>query len=190
MNTPYLNVAAICENTNSLGPGNRFVIWVQGCCFNCYNCASPDWKSNAEANLVDPILLAELIAEYKEISGITISGGEPLLQAKALTILLKRLLLLRPDLNVLLFTGYEYKNIHSERAKQLLALTDVIIAGLYIDELNNNKGLRGSTNQEIIFQTERMISYKDYFFNQNRTLEFHIRDNEILMVGIPAKNTL
>ena len=143
MNTPYLNVAAICENTNTLGPGNRFVIWVQGCCFNCYNCASPDWKSNAEANLVDPILLAELIAEYKEISGITISGGEPLLQAKALTILLRRLLLLRPDLNVLLFTGYEYKNIHSERTKQLLALTDVIVAGPYIDELNNNKGLRG-----------------------------------------------
>ena len=66
----------------------------------------------------------------------------------------------------------------------------MIVAGPYIDELNNNKGLRGSTNQEIIFQTDRMISYKDYFFNQNRTLEFHIRDNEILMVGIPAKNTL
>ncbi len=190
MDIPYLNVAAICENTNSLGPGNRFVIWVQGCCFNCYNCESPDWKSNDEANVVDPVLLAELIAEYEEITGITISGGEPLLQAEALTLLLERLLILRPDLNVLLFTGYEYKNIHSERAKQLLALTDVIIAGPYIDDLNDNKGLRGSINQEIIFQTDRMKSYKDYFINQNRTLEFHIRENEILMVGLQTKNKL
>ena len=182
-----LNVAAICESTTNLGPGNRFVIWVQGCCFNCHNCESPDWRPIEDTNIVNPVLLAELIAEYQNIEGITISGGEPFLQADALILLLENLRKQRNDLTVLIFTGYEYKDLISESAKKLSALADVLITGRYVEELNNNKGLRGSTNQEIIFITERMKVHEDYLYNRERTIEFHLRDSEILMVGIKPK---
>jgi len=182
-----LNIAAICENTTNLGPGKRFVIWVQGCCFNCPNCESPDWRPLEDANIVDPILLAELIAEDKNIEGITISGGEPFLQAEALIMMLENIKMLRNDLNVLIFTGYEYKDLTRDSAKNLLALADVVITGRYVEELNNDKGLRGSTNQEIIFLTERMKIHEDYFFNKERNIEFHMRGSEILMVGIKPK---
>ena len=80
-----LNVAEICPATRTLGPGQRFVIWVQGCCFNCRGCISPDWIPQKQANLVDPVRLANYILSIPSTEGLTISGGEPMLQAAALS---------------------------------------------------------------------------------------------------------
>ncbi len=56
-----LNIAEICPATRTLGPGQRFVIWVQGCCFNCCGCISPEWIPQEVANLVEPTMLAQRI---------------------------------------------------------------------------------------------------------------------------------
>lgn len=62
-----LNLTEICSSTHTLGPGKRFVIWVQGCCFNCPNCISPEWIPQKQANLVDPIKLSNYILSIPSI---------------------------------------------------------------------------------------------------------------------------
>ena len=73
------------------GPGIRYVIFMQGCNMRCAYCHNPDtWDCNAgETQSVDEIISD--IAKYKRyIQGVTISGGEPLLQIDFVTELFKK----------------------------------------------------------------------------------------------------
>ena len=67
------------------GPGLRFVVFMQGCNLRCGCCHNPDtWKSD-EGVIYTASHLCSMAARYKEyfgeLGGITVSGGEPLLQA-------------------------------------------------------------------------------------------------------------
>lgn len=68
------------------GPGIRFVVFMQGCNLRCHCCHNPDtWEVNNGKEISDEDLINKAIRykEYfKDNGGITVSGGEPLLQAK------------------------------------------------------------------------------------------------------------
>ncbi|WP_224484904.1 pyruvate formate-lyase-activating protein [Robertkochia aurantiaca] len=77
------------------GPGIRFVIFLQGCKLKCRYCHNPDTITTSGGTLYP---IEELVSKavkmkpyFGKLGGVTISGGEPLLQAKALLPLLKRL---------------------------------------------------------------------------------------------------
>lgn len=184
-----LNIAAICsEGTNVLGPGKRFVIWVQGCPFDCFNCTSPDWIPIEERNRIKISSLVDVIFEDKEIEGLTISGGEPMLQANGLSKLCKMIKERDSSKDFIVFTGFESeKLIRNSNYKPFLKWIDVLISEKYIDKLNNNKGLRGSSNQKIHFLSDKLLSFKNDFYNQPRKLEYFFRKDEILMVGLKNK---
>lgn len=183
-----LNVGIIAERTQNLGPGIRFVIWLQGCNFKCKNCESPELRPTVIANKIDVKKLAEVIIETESIDGITISGGEPFLQAKALYNLLAFINEKRPELTVMVYSGFEYTELIWDDAIKLMSLCDVAITGKYVDELNDDKGLRGSSNQEVIYLTERLKLYDSIFTNATRSLEFEFRHNETIMIGLRNKN--
>ena len=66
------------------GPGNRFVIWLQGCplhCPGCFNQPTHDINGGVDMNIEK---LAAQINQTPDIRGITLSGGEPLLQPELL----------------------------------------------------------------------------------------------------------
>ena len=65
------------------GPGTRFVVFVQGCPMRCAYCHNPDtWPMNG-GTLMEP---EEIFEQYKrnepfyKSGGITVTGGEPLMQ--------------------------------------------------------------------------------------------------------------
>jgi pyruvate formate lyase activating enzyme len=69
------------------GPGNRFVAFLQGCEFNCFNCHNPYTipRGTPRANqAARPHTVGDVLAELEPLqaflSGITVSGGEPTLQ--------------------------------------------------------------------------------------------------------------
>ena len=66
---------------------------------------------------------------------------------------------------------------------ELLAQTDVLIDGPYVRSLNDGKGLRGSNNQRIMNLTSRLSRFD--LANAAKQLEIHIRDREIMLIGIP-----
>ena len=63
------------KGSRALGPGLRYVIWVQGCPFHCPHCETPEGRSFEPNTLIDVNALANDIISHQEIEGITISGG-------------------------------------------------------------------------------------------------------------------
>ncbi len=65
------------------GPGIRFVVFMQGCPMRCKYCHNPDtWSANINQQMsIDEILSKyESVKEFLKNGGLTVSGGEPLLQ--------------------------------------------------------------------------------------------------------------
>ncbi len=185
-----LNVHTIDRRgVRSLGPGLRYAIWLQGCPVGCKGCATPEAKA-VEANKIYTVdSVADDIIK-SNCDGLTISGGEPFLQAAGLGRLLSKVHAARPEMTVLIFTGFQLENLTSKDALGVIRHADVIIDGPYIERLNNGKGLRGSTNQRLHFLTQRLISWEDAMENGSRKIEININnniDNLIESVGIPLK---
>ncbi len=181
-----LNIFDYSEGSRVLGPGLRCIIWVQGCPFNCVGCTSPEGRPIEENILVEIDKLAENILNNKAIQGISISGGEPFLQAVQLAKLIRKIN--NPELDLIIYTGYTLDKLNWQAAKELLTLTDVLIDGQYIEELNDNQGLRGSSNQKIHFLTDKLKQYKNMFENGNRNIEVIISDSYKKIIGVPNKN--
>lgn len=177
--------------TNSLGPGKRYVIWVQGCKKNCSNCINPEGRkfSGGYTKSVEEII--NCITSLDDICGITVSGGEPFLQYNELKELIT-LLKLRTNLDVMLYSGYTYSEILAmyPDSEEFFRNVDIFVDGEYIDEMNSGSAYRGSDNQDIYFFTEKYKSYAEKILSsKQRDFSFEIDDNgEIYFIGIPPKD--
>jgi anaerobic ribonucleoside-triphosphate reductase activating protein len=188
MESSLLNIAEICTSTRALGPGLRSAIWVQGCPIHCIGCIAPEWIPFKPANRMDPAEAAQRLLENPAIEGVTISGGEPTLQATGLAEMI-RILRAQKELHIICFSGYHYEELLSRPAEtgvpSLLAGVDLLIDGPYIHSLNMNTSFAGSSNQRRIVLSDRKVPDGDRW--QNRKIELHIRDGNILTVGVPPK---
>ncbi len=133
------------------GPGIRYVIFVQGCKLRCKYCHNPDtWDTNGGTEYtVDSILNKVLNCKdylIKSGGGVTISGGEPLLQIEFLIELCKKLK--ENGLHVAIDTS-GFCDIDTNLDK-LLKYVDLII--LDLKELDNlkHKWLTGVENTKIL----------------------------------------
>lgn len=108
------------------GPGLRFVVFTQGCPLRCGCCHNPDTWDFSAGELFSPQQVLEKAVRFKEYfgknGGVTISGGEPLLQAKFCTELFK--LCHQNGINTCLDTS---GCILNDDVKQLLEVTDHIL---------------------------------------------------------------
>ncbi len=150
-----MNIAHIEESVSIYGPGDRFVIWTQGCSIRCKGCWNTDMWSFEEKNEVSKERILELIREHQgAVEGVTFIGGEPLNQFNELLWLTKKIQEL--EMSTVVFTGFELEEIKSCNHKLLLEYLDIIIAGRYQqDQRTINHQWIGSTNQEIHFLTTR-----------------------------------
>jgi anaerobic ribonucleoside-triphosphate reductase activating protein len=195
MSSGLLNVAQICPGTYTLGPGKRFALWVQGCPFSCVGCLAPDWIPFKRANVVDVETLGRQIVGVPDLEGLTISGGEPMMQAQALADLVDYATKRRPHLSVLVFSGFKLADLRKKANSDqgfaaLLERIVVLIDGLYIEELNDGRGLRGSSNQRVHFLSERYVYLAEQLTNGARKTEMHLMRAEILLVGVPTAKSL
>ncbi|MDL5052651.1 4Fe-4S single cluster domain-containing protein [Oscillatoria laete-virens NRMC-F 0139] len=184
-----INLADFCPATRVLGPGLRFVIWVQGCCFRCPGCVSPDTIPQVTATLVEPKVMARLVLQNPELEGITVSGGEPMLQAPALNQLFATLRQ-ESNLSIICYTGFKLEQLQAKNDSEIntmLSYIDVLIDGLYIQEQNDNKGWRGSANQVVHFLTTRHLKENYLFTQRKRDIEIYLRNDNALMVGVPPR---
>ncbi|MBP3446152.1 MAG: pyruvate formate lyase-activating protein [Clostridia bacterium] len=108
------------------GPGVRFVVFVQGCHLRCKCCHNPDTWNMTEGKVFSPEELASRAERYKEYfgndGGITVSGGEPLLQAREVAELFR--LCQSKAINTCLDTSGSVLN---EDVKKLLEVTDRVL---------------------------------------------------------------
>lgn len=185
-NVKILNLWSICRNgTRALGPGLRYAIWTQGCQKKCCGCISPESQQIKPKYVISVEDLTKDILEHSRLQGITVSGGEPFLQAASLAYLLKEVKRGRPDMTSIVFTGYQKEELVWTDAKALLSQTDVLIDGPYRQEQYSPKGLRGSTNQQFHFLTDALKCFKEELENGAHNQEIYITDEEIITIGIP-----
>ena len=136
------------------GPGIRYTVFVQGCTHNCKGCHNPkshDLNGGYEKD-VD-----ELFGEIKKnplLDGVTFSGGEPFLQAKALTELAEKIKGI--GLNLYIYSGFTFEQLTSGANSEngwgeLLALADFLVDGKFEEDKKHYTLLfKGSENQRII----------------------------------------
>ena len=152
-----MRINRIIPRTRAEGPGMRFTLWTQGCRTACEGCYSKALWPEDGGDAFSVAALSERIAETPGIEGITLLGGEPLLQAGELAELAA--FARSRSLSVVTFTGFLYEDILSRALPEELALlahTDLLIDGPYRRELRDlSRPWVGSRNQRYLFLTER-----------------------------------
>lgn len=154
------------------GPGIRFVLFLQGCHLQCKYCHNRDtWNMNGgEYKSLDDIF--EKIMKYKNYiypnGGVTVTGGEPLLQVKFL---------------IELFEKLKKENIHTcidtsgmvaltDDIKKLLSLTDLVLLDIKHIDSEKCKNLVG-------FNNEKELAFARYLSDNN----IHMWIRQVLVPG-------
>ena len=104
-----LRVHAPLEASGANGPGERVVIWLQGCTLDCPGCWNPATHERAggfERSVPEIFAWLEAVCSRAGVEGLTISGGEPMEQAPALVQLVEQVRGRLPDFSIGLFSGY------------------------------------------------------------------------------------
>jgi anaerobic ribonucleoside-triphosphate reductase activating protein len=186
-----INLHRMISHTKALGPGTRAVLWFQGCEKRCPGCMSEESRDPALGRRVPVDVLYARVASLRDIEGITVSGGEPFLQAGGLCALLRKLRE-NTKLGVILYTGYYLEELRAARAPEideiLSGLADIVIDGPYVDALNDGKALRGSANQSVHFLTDRYVETKALFDENKRDIEMRVSPDEVFFIGVPDKD--
>lgn len=183
-----IQLHAIRDGVTKLGPGIRFVLWTQGCQRRCPGCMTPESQRMNGGFSADTTQLAKQILK-SERKGLTISGGEPFLQAKALAELIREIRK-EADPGVMIYTGFTIQELQESENpdyKELLGQCDLLVDGPYMQELNDSKNLRGSSNQRAIALTDRYRNFAKEIGTKPAEAEIFYEEERISMVGIPPK---
>ncbi len=146
-----INLAGFLARSQVNGPGTRAVVWVQGCPRRCPGCFNEAFQPFSPATLVHAEALAKTILSLDGIDGVTFSGGEPFSQAGPLAALGRRLR--GAGLSLVTYTGYTAEELgggHDPAWPELLAVTDLLIAGPFLAARAAPDPLKGSANQQVI----------------------------------------
>lgn len=134
------------------GDGLRVVLWVSGCNHNCKECHNPVTWDIRGGLVFDKAAKEELFAELAKpyISGITLSGGDPLHPDNREDIgrLIDDIRGRFPKKTIWLYTGYDWEEVeHLPYLKKV----DVVVDGEFKKELKDTKlHWKGSSNQRVI----------------------------------------
>jgi anaerobic ribonucleoside-triphosphate reductase activating protein len=189
-----MQIVRIYYPVQTLGPGKRIGIWTVGCPHHCYRCSNPElWEPDPAREVPLASIEETLVYMKKEkhrIDGVTISGGEPFLQPEGLSEMVKFLKAYVSE-DILVYTGYTIEMLQSVGDPFIAAVLgniSVLVDGPYVDDLNDNLGLRGSSNQRVlVLNTKYKIRYKTAM-TQKRVVQNVHYDSGVISFGIPLKN--
>ncbi len=137
------------------GPGIRLVVFMQGCPMRCLYCHNPDtWDMKGGKE----ISVKEIISEYEKNrafyskGGITVTGGEPLMQTEFVTKLFREAK--KKEIHTCIDTsGITYSETNTEYIKkldELMKYTDLVMLDIKHIDPEKHKILTGHTNEKII----------------------------------------
>lgn len=154
----HIQLYRYIPSSQANGPGRRAVIWVQGCSLGCPGCFNPQSHPFKIGEAIHAHHLSQQVlddAARNSLEGITLSGGEPLLQANKLLPFLETIRS-SSQLSVIMLTGFSWDEIQKNlSAKKLLPFLDVVIAGRFVQDQRIAHALAGSANKTVHFLTQR-----------------------------------
>lgn len=147
-----MNIHGIETDSMLNGDGLRVVLWVSGCNHHCKGCQNPqthDPKSGFEFTEKELVDIFNSL-KYDYISGLTLSGGDPLFPANRaeITSLCRSVKIYFPRKTIWCYTGYMYEDV---KDLEVMKYIDVLVEGPFIEKLKDvNYPWAGSTNQRIM----------------------------------------
>lgn len=184
------NIYSYISSSFVNGPGNRFVLWFQGCSKGCLGCFNPETWNDRPVSLYTVQSLITIIEKINP-SGITISGGDPFEQSQFLLELLKELYKKDYKDGIIVFSGFTIDEINSDNVmRDCLNYLDVLIDGRFVKDCITKNGLRGSSNQNIIYFSSKV---KDLLIDQEVEVGFDyvtgfpLINSELIKLGIRVK---
>lgn len=137
------------------GPGIRYVIFFQGCPMRCQYCHNPDtWEASGGTPMtVDEVLdgFYSNLAFYRS-GGVTVTGGEPLMQMDFLTALFENLK--AHGIHTCIDTSGIIFNPENpdfmKRMDHLLSLTDLVMLDIKHIEDSRHLTLTGQSNKKVL----------------------------------------
>lgn len=149
-----LRLAGVIRESIVDGPGLRLVVFSQGCPHHCPECQNPETHdpSGGYDTTVENIIAA--VRKNPILQGVTLSGGDPFVQAEPLAELAAEVHKL--GLNVITYTGYTIEQLlagldNHPGWRELLEQTDTLVDGPFlVQQKSLSLHFRGSRNQRII----------------------------------------
>lgn len=144
------------------GPGIRFVIFLQGCPMRCQYCHNPDtWKPCTGEQRTVESLLEEYdgLKEFLKSGGITVTGGEPLMQMEFVTELFREAK--KKGIHTCLdSSGITYRESRRAEFDELMKYTDLVMLDIkHIDD-DEHKKLTAQSNVHILEFAEYLHDIK------------------------------
>lgn len=136
------------------GPGNRYVIFVQGCPHRCLGCHNPASHAYDGGKTTTTEKLWKDISKNPLLRGITFSGGEPFLWGHELALIAEKAI--AAGLDIMTYSGFTYEQLLKKcetepSVKELLSKTNYLVDGRFIlSERDLDLKFRGSRNQRIL----------------------------------------
>lgn len=143
------------------GPGVRFVVFLSGCKMRCQFCHNPDtWQLKSGTEYTADNLLKKAMAYrpyWKDKGGITVSGGEPLLQIDFLLEFFKKAK--DKGINTVLDTSgnpFTQDEPFYSKFTELMQYTDLVLLDIkHIDD-ERHRALTGHSNKNILQMAEKL----------------------------------
>lgn len=138
------------------GPGVRYVVFMQGCPMRCQYCHNPDtWDTHGGTEITaDEILRSyEKNRAFYRNGGITVTGGEPLLQLEFVTELLTKAKEqgIHTCIDTSGVTFQPSNHDYLDKLDKLLAVTDLVMLDIKHIQPERHKTLTGHSNHRILF---------------------------------------
>ena len=147
-----IRIAGVVNDSIVDGPGLRFSVFTQGCSHHCPGCHNPETHDPQGGHDEDTDALIAKMKKNPLLSGITLTGGDPLEQSAPCLELAKAAH--AAGLNVWAYTGYTWEQLLSRNDPDQMALlreVDVLVDGPFIQaERSLELDYRGSRNQRLI----------------------------------------
>ena len=134
------------------GPGYRFTVFVQGCPHNCPGCHNPQTHDFSGGHIADTDDVIAHLGQNPLVRGLTLSGGEPMMQPEPLYLIAKAAK--EKGMNVWCYTGFTLEQLLRENRvdrMKLLSVLDVLVDGPFLSHERSLDLLYcGSKNQRLI----------------------------------------
>lgn len=150
-----LRIAGVIRESIVDGEGLRFVVFTQGCPHHCEGCHNPQTHDVNGGYLIEQEKILTEFFKNPLLKGITLSGGEPFIQAKELIPIAKAVKDGGKD--VVMYTGYTLEQLETMggEVNELLSYCDTLIDGRFVlAERDLTLTFRGSRNQRVIDMNE------------------------------------
>lgn len=145
------------------GPGLRLVVFLQGCPFRCLYCANPDTISGEGGKPTETEEIVKMAVSQKPFfgrrGGVTFSGGEPTVQAKALSPIFDRLH--EEGINICLDTN---GGIWNSDVEELLGKTDLVLLDMKQINPERHMNLTGRSNEQTLMTAQWLEEHEKSFW--------------------------